>query len=197
MGPLASGIAAVAGGSGRLDLFARNPAGELIHRWYADERWSDWESLHGLVSSTPAAGWAGSTLIVAAIGANHAVWRRSWNGQEWSPWENLGGQIVSAPSVAGRANGEGFIFGTGVDGALWSRHFSGAEWEPWTPLGGRVVGTPASITDHQGAVHVFCIGTDAEIWHLTLAPGATTTPIWAKVAQGNPEAWKATLCRPP
>src|SRR5258708_6917449 len=43
--PLSSAPVAGGGGTSRLDVFARGPAGDLLHRWWNGETWTRFESL--------------------------------------------------------------------------------------------------------------------------------------------------------
>ena len=44
---------------GRLDVFARGPANDLIHKWYGASGWSGWESLGGVLADGPGvSSWA-------------------------------------------------------------------------------------------------------------------------------------------
>jgi len=62
---MSEGCAAVSWGEGRIDLFWIDPDRSLAHRSFADEAWSDPESLGGSLASAPAAtAWAADQLQV-------------------------------------------------------------------------------------------------------------------------------------
>jgi hypothetical protein len=62
--------------------------------------WSNWVSLGGTLTSTPAAAaWGPNRLDVFVRGTNCALYQKWWNGSSWSGWVNHGGTIVSEPTV--------------------------------------------------------------------------------------------------
>ena len=69
--------------TGRLDVLVRGADNALWHRWgdYSSRRWSDWESLGGVLTSGPsAASVFTNRLDVFVRGADNALWHR------WYTW---------------------------------------------------------------------------------------------------------------
>ena len=51
--------------------------------------WGGWESLGGTVVSSPeAVAWGPDRLDVFALGTDHALWHRWWDGTAWGGWES-------------------------------------------------------------------------------------------------------------
>ena len=69
-----TGPAISASAAGRLDLFVIGTDGALWHRTYTGPSWTNWESLDGKVTASPAAvaGW--HTADVFVRGSDGAVW---------------------------------------------------------------------------------------------------------------------------
>jgi hypothetical protein len=87
--PLASAPAACGGGAGRLDVFARSPGGDLLHRWWNGSSWTRFESL-GMPRSgsapipftgiSLACTWGKWRLDVFARGVDGRLYAASSNG---------------------------------------------------------------------------------------------------------------------
>ncbi len=92
-GQLHSRPSCVSWGVNRIDCFARGPYNHLIHKWFANRRWSGWEDLGGtLVSAPTVASWAPGRLDIfwrSSQGRMHHMW---YDGG-WGGPENLGGRL--------------------------------------------------------------------------------------------------------
>ena len=84
-----TGPAACSWGGGRLDVFVQCTNGALYHKSYTGT-WSGWESLGGILTSSPAAATAaGSSRIdVFVRGNNNGLWQKTYNGV-WSAWTSI------------------------------------------------------------------------------------------------------------
>jgi len=104
----------------------------MYHRWWDGASWGGWESLGGILQSTPkAVAWSANRLDVFGVGTDYALYHRWWDGSSWGGWESLGG-ILESPlngprlatnsvdAVAWAANRLD-IFGVGTDSALYHR----------------------------------------------------------------------------
>src|SRR4051812_44686634 len=74
-----------------------------------DGAWSTWVSLGpqagGATASSPAlASWEPGRLDLFAVGADHALWQRTYRNA-WSPWFALGGSFSLGPSALATARG--------------------------------------------------------------------------------------------
>jgi len=126
--PLA-GFAAVSWGPGRIDLFRVGPDRGLVHRAYADGRWSDDTAIGGTLASMPAAtAWAVDQLEVFAI---FDEGHRYWDGESWHPWERMGGSLTGAPAASSWSANRIDVFAPGRDGGTWHRWWDGTRWVDW------------------------------------------------------------------
>jgi hypothetical protein len=161
--------------------------------WTDGTKTSNWQSLGGYLTSSPAATaigaqpqnngvFQGGIIDVAVRGGDNALWLREYNVQRtstdfgWLPWISLGGQIApgTAPAMA-LASYQGpnqlDVFVKGTDGALWhQRTPSGYNlWSGWQSLGGRLTSSPAATWEpgqYPGGtfLDVFVVGTDHALW---------------------------------
>src|SRR4051812_15460709 len=98
--------AAVSWGQERIDLFWRDQADVLWHRWLDGTAWSAAEDLGGTLSTGPAVtAWDVDRMEVFAIFPDGTLWNRYWDGASWHPWESLGGQLAIGPTPAASSSG--------------------------------------------------------------------------------------------
>ncbi|OFW55866.1 MAG: hypothetical protein A2133_01130 [Actinobacteria bacterium RBG_16_64_13] len=178
-GALTSGPAAASWSAGRLDVFARGTAGQLMHIAY-DGEWNTWQDLGGELAtgSRPAAvGQAAHPIDVFVRGTDNALWYKFYGGSAWSPWTSMGGTLASSPAVISMGGGSLIVFARGTDGALWEMDYNGLIWLPWSTLGGVVKADsdPAAVSWGPGRVDVFVRGADDALWHRAWG-GAYWTP---------------------
>lgn len=90
------------------------------HKYWNGRRWSDWESLGGILESIPAVvSHASDRIDVYAKGTDSALWHLEWTGSQWKAWESIGGVIQSPPAVASWGKDRIDVFALGTDHALW------------------------------------------------------------------------------
>ncbi len=107
-------------GNGRIDVFVAGTDSALWHKWFQGG-WSGWESLGGLLTSTPTvSSWDPGRLDVFVAGTNSHMWHK-WFAGGWSGWEDLGGILTSAPSAASWGTNRIDAFVSGTDSALWHK----------------------------------------------------------------------------
>jgi Repeat of unknown function (DUF346) len=92
-------------------------------------------------------------ISVFGIGTDGAMYRKTWNGQEWPPsWAPLGGGFNSAPTAS--VNGEQFppvnvnSFGLGRDSQMYLQSVPCLEAPTpvnWQALGGVFISPPDAI----------------------------------------------------
>jgi hypothetical protein len=147
---MASQPAVVSWSVGRIDVFARGQAGDLIHTWLDSGIWHPWESFGGCIIGAPTVtSWGAPRLDVFVEGCSPIngsnlfhIWSDS-NG--WHPWELLpANQIMaSSPSAVAWSSGRIDLLARGVDGSL-IHGWVDTSWHLWESMGGCVVGTPAA-----------------------------------------------------
>jgi hypothetical protein len=91
-------------GSGRIDLFAQDDVGQLIHTW-AETRdlhvfpsrgpgfSGTWDELGGLLYGSPAAYAHGNEHDAVTRRSGNAAWSRSWSRDTWTPWLDMRGSV--------------------------------------------------------------------------------------------------------
>jgi hypothetical protein len=159
-------------GSNRLDVFGVGADLGIYHKAWNGSSWlpgvNNWESLGkpggGCVTAPCVASWGPNRLDVFAVGkSDQALYHTSWNGQAWTPWQNLGGQCVGDPAVAswGPNRLDVFVVGAG-DHALYHKQWDGQQWLPsitdWQNLGGVCRPGPAVVSWQAKRLEVMVMG---------------------------------------
>jgi hypothetical protein len=109
----------------------------LWHRALADGAWTIPESLDGTLASPPTVtAWAPDRMEVFAVFDDGALWNRYWDGDEWHPWESLGGALApgSTPAASSWGDDRLDVFAVGADGETWHRWWDGSRWVDWERL---------------------------------------------------------------
>src|SRR5688572_30176461 len=132
----------------RLDVFARSTGNTLIHKFFLNGKWSEWEDLGGGLTSAPGAASRGPGRIdVVVKGTDNALWHKFWEIKKnaWSPWEKLDGQLKSAPRATSWVQHDRLdVIAEGADGQVWQRFWDATppaedvfRWpfRPWWPEG--------------------------------------------------------------
>src|SRR6185312_9731064 len=93
--------------------------------------------------------------------ATHSVerCRQINNLDEWSDWENLGGNIASGLTVARNKDGHLDVFGIDAGGGLYHcwqlRTNTSAPWSQWVNLGGAILPGMGTGQNAAGRLEVF------------------------------------------
>jgi len=138
-GQIASGPAAVAFGSGRIDLYATGPDYAVWRRTLLAGTWSGWSSIGGRTYTAPAAAStpATNTVRVFVRGTNNALDLNQNATGSWTGWQPLGGVLIDAPAAVGTAAGGLDVVVRGADNALWARIYRNGIWsafaQAWSP----------------------------------------------------------------
>jgi hypothetical protein len=122
--------------------------------------------LGGIVVSPPeAVAWGPDRLDVFALGTDHALWHRWWDGAAWGGWESLSGALTSPPEAVSWGQDRLDVFALGTDHALWHRWWDGTSWGGWESLGGVLTSPPVAVSWASDRLDVFALGTDHALWH--------------------------------
>ena len=153
-------------------VFARGRDGAIDWQWIRSgtDR-SGWQRLEGiLANSGPAVcslAPASDRMDVFVRGQDFALWWRVFDGQNWLPWESLGGELTSDPAVM-VPGGAAFVFARGRDGAIdWQWIRSGTDRSGWQRLEGMLANSgPAvcSLAPASARMDVFVRGQDFALW---------------------------------
>jgi streptogramin lyase len=183
---VATGVSA----DGRLELFARDPNGGLIHRWQTapDGPWSAWHWMGVFVAAAPAvAPSADGRLELWATDLNGALIhsRQVERNGIWSAWWWTGIFSQGAPSAAAAPDGRLEIFTTDPNGALmhsWQLEPSGP-WSTWWWTGAFTRSAP-SLGAVNGRLEMFAVGLNGALIRSgqIAANGPWTSWSWLGVA---------------
>jgi hypothetical protein len=174
------------------DLFVKGTDNALWWSHYNNPNWSAWQSLGGVLTSSPAAAAAsGSNRIdVFVRGTTGALWQRTTTdgGTTWSAWYSLGGVLPAGTGPAACSWGAGRldVFVQGTTGALYHKWYTGTSWSGWENLGGVLTSSPAAAAAPSSAawlavMDVFVRGTDNGLWQKTFIDGWTSWSPWNSV----------------
>lgn len=182
--PLASDPVMALNADGRLEVFARQADGDIVHRWQLtvnpDGSWSDWERLwRGMAGKPAVVKKADGSLMIFARDAGGTLHRREQSSPNGGATKNLWNASVTLamnaagdPSVATNHDGRLEVFWRGTDNALWHQYqleASGALSHlfliPFS-LGGGIVGNPTAVTSPNGRIVVFARGLDKSIFRM-------------------------------
>merc|ERR1712226_1829963 len=138
-GSLTSQPAVSLDAEGLLHVFVRGPDRALWHKHQIGGqepryvKWSEWQSLGGVLASAPRVPVALNTVNLLEIfvrASDKAFWHRcqvaslpSYEREvDWNEWQSLGGVFSSGPSSV--LNGDGLIetYGRGADKAVWRKN---------------------------------------------------------------------------
>src|SRR5215208_1617093 len=115
--------------------------------------------------SGPVVAWGPNRLDAFAVGTDHAMWHRWWNGASWGGWESLGGVLTSLPNAVSWGPNRLDIFALGANHAMWHRWWNGARWGGWESLGGILTSPPNAVSWGPNRLDIFALGTDHAMWH--------------------------------
>jgi hypothetical protein len=142
-GYLTSSPAAASSTFGKIDVFVRGGDSALWSRHYASANpysvvaWDPWTSLGGRIAPGTAPATCNGLLgpEVFVVGTDNALWHKSYQTNQWSGWEPLGGYLTSSPGAVTLSLGRIAVFVRGGDNALWQKFYNGG-WRDWTSAGG-------------------------------------------------------------
>jgi Fungal fucose-specific lectin len=97
-------------------------------------------------------------------GPKMTLLHRSFNGQNWTQEEDLGGALTTGPSAVATGQGHISVFYRGRDNALWFRSFDGQNWgkEQFQPA--KLTSAPAAVSPAPGQITVFYRGDGNALW---------------------------------
>lgn len=154
---LSSDPAAVSWSDGRIDIFARDTNGQLVHKWW-DGGWSGWEVNMGAITGKPAVAsqeW-GSLDVLARNASNQLIIRSYRRASGWSAWGTIGGALSSDPAAVSWGPGRLDVFARNASNHLqhwwWA---TGAGWSAAEDLGGSVLSAPAVTSWGANRLDIF------------------------------------------
>jgi len=202
-GSLTSQPALLLDAEGLMHVFVRGPDRALWHKHQIGGqeprfvKWSEWQSLGGVLASAPRVPISLSTVNLLEVfvrASDKAYWHRSQVASlppaerelDWNDWQSLGGVFASGPSAV--INGEGLLetYGRGVDKAIWRKtqfvSDGAVSWTKWASLRGITSSGPTTRVRSDGLIDVFVRGVDKQIWVKSQVISGNTTDF---------EVWKS------
>jgi V8-like Glu-specific endopeptidase len=124
-------------GGDHLDVFVRDGANQLAHKWHQDGGWSGWQSLGsphgaGITSSPTAVSWGSGRIDVFARGSDGSLWHIAYANGQWYGWDQIGGGLANAGAAAcswGAGRLDAYVVGT--DYALYHKAYDNNQWYGW------------------------------------------------------------------
>jgi hypothetical protein len=178
---------AVRSGELSVDVFAAGAHSELLHWQFRNGAWTswpivdtvggavtlasrvvpptlhrNWESLGGILISPPHAvmfGELNDTILVFALGTDHALWTKASVNGSWRPWDTLGHALSSPPHAVTWRKETFAVFALGTDSAIW--YTMGSDWHS---LGGAFSSAPYAVTTFNH-IHVFAADAHSALKH--------------------------------
>ncbi|HYG79540.1 MAG TPA: galactose oxidase-like domain-containing protein, partial [Pyrinomonadaceae bacterium] len=161
---------------GRLQLFYRGSASDLVYRTQTSAGSSSWSaptSLGGVITSNPVAVLnADGRVEVFAKGSDNALyhnWQTAPGSGVWSGWAGLGGNAAGDPAVARNSDGRLQLFYRGGDNQLYtlSQSYAGSTtaWTTHTNLFGTLISDPTVVANVDGRLEVFAVLTNNGVSH--------------------------------
>jgi len=204
-GSLTSQPAIILDAEGLMHIFVRGPDRALWHKHQIGGqepryiKWSEWQSLGGVLASAPRVPISLNTVNLLEIfvrASDKAYWHRSQTASlppaerelDWNDWQSLGGVFSSGPATV--INGEGLLeaYGRGADKAIWRKTQYAADgvlkWSKWVSLRGITSTGPATRVRGDGLLDVYVRGVDKQIWTKSQYLNANSTA-------GEFGVWKA------
>jgi hypothetical protein len=177
-GTITSAPAAVSWGAGRIDVFARGAAGEVVQSSKDGAgAWSGWGTpgeLRGLVlRSAPACASLGQNTIncVALREGYGGVTQFWWDGQRWGV-NDLGGDATSAPSIVAWGRGRLSLFVRNSNGTIIHKYWQPGlgDWSPpqWEAIGNgaQIASAPSCTSRDVGVIDCFSLGPSGVVQQL-------------------------------
>jgi len=183
-----TGPAVCAKDANSLGVFVQGTDHALWYKHWDGTNWGSWESLGGVLTSSPAAATApgSNRMDVFVRGTTGVLWQKTTTdgGTTWSTWYNLGGILPAGTGPAACSWGAGRldVFVQGTTRALYHRADT-STWSGWENLGGILTSSPAAATaPGSNRMDVFVRGTDGALWWKSSASSsASDWGAWSKI----------------
>ncbi|MBA3528770.1 MAG: hypothetical protein H0T91_05580 [Propionibacteriaceae bacterium] len=132
---------------GRIDLFTRGSAGNVVHTWFVNKVRQGQSDLGGRVMIATGSSVADTTLDVFGVTTSGTTYRKHFNGAQWSSWQPMGGAFTSAVGASANPSTKStLITARGAAGEVFERTVTpssnGAGWvrTPGTLWSARALG---------------------------------------------------------
>lgn len=172
--------------SGRLAVFVRSSAGQLIHSRQVSagsEAWTTWQPLETGHAGNPVAIADNSGLLwVFVRGADNRLYhKRQVDGGAWSAWQVFDGALFGDPAVV-LFQGRLHVFVRGTDdGIYFKAQNPDSSWSNWVSLGGKTPSNPAVVARSDTRLDVFVRGKDNPALHYKYYDLGAWSASWANL----------------
>ena len=173
-------------GDGRLEVFASDAFGGLVHAWQLTPGgvWSAWQSTGRAARATPVVARNGDGRLEIFVVDNAGVLVHQWQltGQGWSTWQSMGVPAAGTPAVGTNVDGRLELFVTRSDGRLlhaWQVPLAG--WSGFVDSGVSASASPEMSASADGRLEVFVTSGDGGLLHS-----------WQTARNGSFSAWRYT-----
>jgi hypothetical protein len=190
---------AVSLGPNRLAVFAVGVDHQVYCRWREGEGWGVWDRLGDgdedrlggpvrAIAPPFAVGRDSQRLDLFVVNVDHRIYRRWWDPNRWSDWEDLGGetggQVLTAPHGVSWSPDRLDLFVLGTDRAIWHKWWEGDRLGTgWSQIGVDMISAPHAVSSGPGRMDIFAVGADNELKHRAWRNGAWT-PQWESLGGG-------------
>lgn len=200
-------ISTVARGTDRLDVFAINPLGDIVHKYAEAGVWApdgaEVENLGhppdsldlGFVGKPEAALTGPDSIDVVGIGftsrGRRGLYHKRWLNGEWIPaaqeWTPLEGIVTGRPVAVGWPSGRLDIFVKGLDNGIWHKtRLEDGTWFPSVDSYESIGGTLASqitVVRTGDVLRVLGEASDSSLWQISSASGGSfATSRWTHLS---------------
>lgn len=133
-GYLQGNPAATSVGPGGLDVFVRDSANELVHKWFANGSWhSGWDDQGGVLTSSPTASTGtGGGWDVYARNASGGLENRSYRSWGYWGWVDVDSNTISSAPALAETPGYFHLFALDANGHMVYNHWFNQWWFGWS-----------------------------------------------------------------
>ena len=205
---IASNPAVTADANGRLTLFARTTAGQIMHAWQQPGAPNDWNwggpagggNLPGTAVGDPAAIRAADgdvmVFVATASGAVDTTAQAApSDNTAWTTWAGIGGDCASSPVAFADSRKTLEVFCRTAGGTLAVDALGPGGWGGWQTVPGGpsgLTGTAAVVTGGGGQTEVFAAAKSGTLAYAWQVPGGSWTwgssPAGAAKLKNSPAA---------
>lgn len=177
-----SEAAAVESSLDRIDLFIRDQANQLLHRYRKNGAWGAWETLHNDCRSSPITIPQGEKAFsLQYLGADGVIRHHSWREGAWQEPVRLEGlNLPEGMQWATTASGDKLhVMVRSPEGALRYNHFGNGQWQGWKKLDVEAASQPGLCTWSNGRIDTAAWSVAGEIMHSTWDEERMTWGNWS------------------
>jgi hypothetical protein len=93
------------------------------------------------------------------------LWQKTWDGNTWSKWKDLGGTVYGDPSAVSWGKDRIDMFYASKVSQVMHRWWDGSNWSSEENIGGLTLDGIGASSGTPGRLDCFVKGSDSQIWH--------------------------------